>query len=185
MRRVLMSLAALVGLTTVGLAAVPATAGAGGSPKPVVVTSADLVTATLPTAGQFFVDNEGDGTGAVSVVSNGETSAQGSLQMSTTGTGSHWQVVTDDWSGTLLSNLTSLNYTSNTNDNLLDPTLQLVIDPGNESGGTDSGVHFSTVNFEPYNQASAGGPSVVSGTSQSWNVMDGVVWGTHLTGAPD
>ena len=80
-----------------------------------VVTSADLVTATLPTAGQFFVDNEGDGTGAVSIVSNGQTSAQGSLQMSTTGTGSHWQVVTDDRSGTVLSNITSLSYTANTN----------------------------------------------------------------------
>ena len=115
MRRVLMSLAALVGLTTVGLAAVPAVAGAGAGPTPVVVTSADLVTATLPTAGQFFVDNEGDGTGAVSIVSNGQTSAQGSLQMSTAGTGSHWQVVTDDQSGTVLSNITSLSYTANTN----------------------------------------------------------------------
>ena len=102
MRRVLMSLAALVGLTTVGLAAVPNVAGAGGSPTPVVVTSADLVTATLPTQGQFFVDNEGDGTGAVSIVGTGETSSQGSLQMSTTGTGSHWQVVTNDQSGTAL-----------------------------------------------------------------------------------
>ena len=68
MRRVLMSLAALVGLTTVGLAAVPAVAGAGGSPTPVVVTPADLVTATAPTAGQFFVDDEGDGSGGVSIV---------------------------------------------------------------------------------------------------------------------
>ena len=56
-----------------------------------------------------------------------------------------------------------------------------MIDPGNESGGVDSSVDYSTVNFEPYLQTTP----IVSGTWQTWNVMDGVVWGTHLTGAPN
>ena len=59
-----------------------------------------------------------------------------------------------------------------------------MIDPGNEGGASIARVHYSTVNFEPYNQATYGGPSVASGTWQNWNVMNGYVWGTHLTGAP-
>ena len=180
-----MSLAALVGLTTVGLAAVPAVAGAGGNPTPVVVTPASLVTyPTLPTQGQFVAIDQsgGSGGGGVSIVSNGPTSSQGSLQMSTTGSGSHWSVYNEDWAGTLLSNLTSLSYTTNTNDssNVLDPTLQLVINPGNTTSGPDQGVTYSTVNFEPYNQSTP----VVNGTWQTWDVTSGVVWGSHLTGAP-
>ena len=55
-----------------------------------------------------------------------------------------------------------------------------MINPGNTSG-LDAGVTYSTVNFEPYLQSTP----VVSGTWQTWNVMSGVVWGTHLTGAPN
>ncbi len=183
MRRVLMSLAALVGLVTVGLAAVPASvAGAQSGTTPVVVTSADLVS-TTPGPGQFAVENNGDGTGAVSDVTTGPDSSQGSLQLSTTGSGSHWSVFTDDQSGTALANITTLSYSSLTNDtsNTYDPSLQLVIDPGNTSSGPDQGVTYSTLNFEPYLQ-SAG---VTNGEWQNWNVLDGVVWGSHLTGAPN
>jgi hypothetical protein len=183
MRRVLMSLAALVGLVTVGLAAVPASvAGAQSGTTPVVVTSADLVS-TTPGPGQFVVENNGDGTGAVSDVTTGPDASQGSLQLSTTGSGSHWSVFTDDQSGTALANITTLSYSSLTNDtsNTYDPSLQLVIDPGNTSSGPDQGVTYSTLNFEPYLQTAG----VTNGEWQNWNVLDGVVWGTHLTGAPN
>ncbi len=183
MRRVLLSLVALVGLVTVGLAAVPATiAGAQSGTTPKVVTSADLVS-TTPGPGQFVVENNGDGTGAVSDVTTGPDASQGSLQLSTTGSGSHWSVFTDDQSGTALANLTTLSYSSLTNDtsNTYDPSLQLVIDPGNTTSGPDQGVTYSTLNFEPYLQS----PGVTNGVWQNWNVMDGVVWGTHLTGAPN
>ncbi len=185
MRRLFTSLAALVTLTTVGLATAPATvAGASGGSTPVVVTSADLIAYPgTPSQGQFVVVNNGDGTGTVSDVSNGPTAQQGSLQMTTTGTGSHWSVFNEDWGGTALSAITSLSYQTETNDtgNTLDPGLQLVIDPGNTTSGPDQGVTYSTLSYEPYLQV--GGQT--ANVWQSWNVMDGVVWGTHLTGAPN
>ena len=103
--------------------------------------------------------------------------------MSTTGTGSHWQVVTDDQSGTPLSNITSLSYTTNTNDsgNTLDPSLQLVINPGNTTRASTPASPTRPSTSSP----TCSPTPVVSGTWQTWNVMNGVVWGTHLTGAPN
>ena len=40
---------------------------------------------------------------------------------------------------------------------------------------------YSTLNFEPYLQS--GG--ITPNSWQSWNVLTGNVWGTHLTGAPN
>ncbi len=161
-------------------------AWAGGPPATYVpVIPADLITyPALPTsAGQFNVINEGDGSGGVSLV-NGPGTSLGSLQLTVTSTGSHWAVLNYDHDGTALNNVTALSYSSYTNDttDTLDPSLQLVIDPGNTTG-IDAGVTYSTLNFEPYLQPPS--DPVVNDTWQSWNVMTGVVWGTHLTGAPN
>ena len=150
----------------------------------VVVTSPDVVPyPTAPTTGQFVAINQGgtsDGSG-VSVVSAGPPGSLGSLQLTTTTSASHWSAYNEDHGGTPLANITALSYSTYSNDagNTLDPGLQLVINPGNTSA-PDAGVTYSTLNFEPYVQA--GGQT--ANTWQTWNVMSGVVWGTHLTGAP-
>ena len=151
----------------------------------VVVTSADVVPyPTAPATGQFVAINQGgtsDGSG-VSVVSSGPPGSLGSLQLTTTTSASHWSAYNEDHGGTPLADITSLSYSTYSNDagNTEDPGLQLVIDPGN-SAAPDAGVTYSTLNFEPYLQA--GGQT--ADTWQNWNVMNGVVWGTHLTGAPE
>ncbi len=185
MRRII---AVGVGSALVLAASLVTTSVAGAAPPStyVPVIPADLVTyPALPTAvGQFNVIDQSGGTGggAVSLVTGPGTSP-GSLQMTATGTSSHWSVFSYDHDGTLLSGLTSLSYSSYTNDtsNTYDPGLQLVIDPGNSSG-LDAGVAYSTLNFEPYLQPPS--DPVVHNTWQTWNVLNGVVWGTHLTGAP-
>lgn len=149
----------------------------------VPVTSADLIAPpATPAAGQFAVVNEGDGSGGVTTVT-GPAPAKGSLQLTVSGTGSHWGVFNIDHNGTPLSNLTVLSYSTFTNDaaRILDPGLQLLINPGNTTG-LDAGVTFSTLNFEPYVQPPS--DPVVPNTWQTWNVLNGVMWGTHLTGAP-
>ncbi|MGH9078715.1 MAG: Ig domain-containing protein [Acidimicrobiales bacterium] len=159
------------------------TAWASPATTYVPVTSADLIVPpATPAAGQFSLVNEGDGSGGVTTVS-GPGSARGSLQLTVTGTGSHWSVVNLDHNSTLLSGINALSYSTYTNEatGTLDPNLQLVIDPGNTTG-LDAGVTFSTLNFEPYLQSPP--HSVVPNTWQTWNVLNGVVWGTHLTGAP-
>jgi hypothetical protein len=181
MRRITAAVAASAVALAMGLSTSPAWAGSPSTTF-VPVTSADLTTGT-PGAGQFNVINEGDGSGGVTTTT-GPGSARGSLQLTVTGTGSHWSVYNDDHNGTKLSDITSLSYTTYTNSStdVLDPGLQLVIDPGNTTG-TDAGVNFSTLNFEPYVQP-APAPAVIPNTWQSWDVTGGVVWGSHLTGAP-
>ena len=149
----------------------------------VPVTSADLITApSTPAAGQFAVVNEGDGSGGVAAVT-GPVPAKGSLRLTVSGTGSHWGVFNVDHNGTPLSNLATLSYSTFTDNaaGILDPGLQLMINPGNATG-LDAGVTFSTLNFEPYLQPPS--DPIVPNTWQTWNVLNGVVWGTHLTGAP-
>ena len=177
-----------VGSALVLAASLVTTSVAGAAPPTtyIPITPADLVVYnTLPAAGQFVEIDQSGGTGGGSVsLVNGPGTSRGSLQMTTTGTSSHWSVFNLDHDNMPLSNLTSLSYTSYTNDtsDTLDPGMQLVIDPGNTSG-LDPGVTFATLNFEPYLQPPS--DPVVHDTWQNWNVMDGVVWGTHLTGAPN
>ena len=125
---------------------VGATSSPGGlCATTVVVTSADLVPyPTVPTTGQFVAINQGasDGSG-VNVVSSGSPGSLGSLQMTTTTSGSHWSAYNEDHGGTPLADITSLSYSTYSNDagNTEDPGLQLVIDPGN-SVGLDAGCHL-------------------------------------------
>ena len=183
MRRAIAVGAGAIIAVTMGLGAAPA-AWAGGPPTTYVpVTSADLITPpATPAPGQFAAVNEGDGSGGVTMVT-GPAPASGSLQLTVSGTGSHWGVFNVDHDGTTLSSLTSLSYSTFTNDagRILDPGLQLLVNPGNTTG-IDAGVTFSTLNFEPYLQPPSN--PVVPNTWQTWNVLNGVVWGTHLTGAP-
>ena len=155
----------------------------------VVVTNADLVTAPAqPGPGQFAViDQNGTGQGgAVNVFGPvAPPLGDGSLQMTVTSSADHWSVYTDDWAGTMLSDITALSYSTYTDNTVTDPALQVVIDPGTPSmagkaaGCTTRG--YSTLNFEPYLQVTG---AVVANTWQSWNVLaaGGVVWATHLTG---
>jgi len=160
--------------------AIPSMASA--STTTVVVTSADLVTG-LPSPGQFVVINQtSGGHGGVGAVLGPATPplGPGSLQLTVTGTPDHWSVYNYDHIGTPLSNITALGYSTYTDNGTTDPILQIEINPGNTSG-TDKGVTYSTLNFEPYLQ-SAG---VTPNAWQTWDVLTGKVWGTNLTGATE
>jgi hypothetical protein len=161
--------------------AIPATASA--SATTVVVTSADLVTG-IPSPGQFVVINQSGGHGGVGMVIGPATPpvGVGSLQLTVTGATDHWSVYNYDHIGTKLTDITALGYSTYTDNGTTDPILQIEINPGNTTG-TDSGVTYSTLNFEPYLQ-SAG---VTPNAWQTWDVLSGSgeVWGTHLTGATE
>lgn len=153
---------------------------ASASTTTTVVSSSDLVTGS-PAPGQFVVINQSAGGGGVGLVFGPATPplGLGSLQMSVTGAADHWSVYNYDHLGTRLADLTALGYSTYTDNTTTAPILQLEINPGNVTG-TDAGVTYSTLSFEPYLQT--GG--VTAHTWQQWNVLSGVVWGTHLTGAP-
>ncbi len=154
---------------------------AGATTTTTVVVGPSELISTPPTGpGQFVAIDNGDGSGSVGLVAGPGVPplGVGSLQLSTTGTGSHWTVYNYDWMGTPLSALTTLGYSTFTTSSTTDPALQIEIDPGNTTG-TDAGVTYSTLNFEPYLNG-----TVTPGTWQDWNVLNGKVWGTHLTGAP-
>ncbi len=159
---------AMLGLV---VSTVPAAAAAGAPSDPtVVVTPADLVSAS-PTTGQFLVTNESGGGGSVSIVSGpaGGPSA-GSLQMSTTGTSDHWDAFNYDYEGAALSSISTLSYSAYTNNAPdYDPDFQLQAD-------LSPSITFSTVNYEPYEQATPDSAN----TWQSFNVLSGLVWATHI-----
>jgi hypothetical protein len=142
-----------------------------GPSSTVVVSTPDLVTAaTAP--GQFVVTNETGGGGGVSIVAGpaGGPSA-GSLQMSTTGTADHWDAFNFDHSGVALSSISTLSYSALTNNAPeFDPDLQL-------QAHLTPGGQFTTINYEPSNQT----PTDTANTWQSFNVLNGLVWGTHIT----
>jgi hypothetical protein len=103
----------------------------------------------------------------------------GSLQLTVTGSADHWSVYNYDHIGTKLSDITALGYSTYADNGTTDPNLQIEINPGNTSG-TDAGVTYSTLNFEPSVQS-----AVTPNTWQTWDVLpSGKVYGTHLTGAP-
>jgi hypothetical protein len=143
-----------------------------GPASTVVVTSPNLVSGS-PTAGQFVVTNETPGGGgSVSIVSGpaGGPSA-GSLQMSLNGTTDHWDAFNYDHQGVALSSISTLSYSAYTNQAPnYDPVFQL-------QANLSPAITFSTVNFEPYEQT----PADTNNTWQNFNVLSGVVWGTHIT----
>jgi hypothetical protein len=147
----------------------------------VVVSPTDLVTGA-PSQGQFVVINQSSGLGGVGMVYGPATPPRGvgSLQLNVTAAADHWSVYNYDHIGTKLSDITAIGYSTYTDNSTTDPVLQIEINPGNATG-TDAGVTYSTLNFEPYLQ-SAG---VTPNTWEAWNVLTGTVWGTHLTGAPN
>ncbi len=159
--------------------AIPSVASA--STTTVTVSSDDLVTGS-PAPGQFVVINQSGGLGGVGLVFGPATPplGLGSLQMNVTGAADHWSVYNYDHTGTKLAGITALSYWTYTDNATTSPILQMEIDPGNTSG-TDAGVTYSTLNFEPYLQTAG----VTPDTWQQWNVLSGKVWGTHLTGAPE
>jgi hypothetical protein len=149
----------------------------------VVVTNSDLVSAA-PSAGEFVVINQGSTASAAPINVTGPATpplGQGSLQMSVSGTSDHWSVYNYDHMGTPLSAITALSYSTYTDNTTTAPALQLEINPGN-TAGTDAGVSYSTVNFEPYQNPDE--QPLLANTWQGWNVLSGNVWGTHLSGAP-
>ncbi len=175
MKRILLSGVLALGLGLVGL--VPA----GAATSTVTITPAQLLSNTAPTAmNQFIAINQSGGGGSVGIV-NGPAPTPlgvGSLQLAVTAPADHWSVYNYDHMGTLLSSITTLGYSTYTDNATTAPTLQIEINPGNATG-LDAGVTYSTINFEPYMNG-----TVTPGAWQSWNVLNGVVWGTHLTGAP-
>jgi hypothetical protein len=141
-----------------------------GPSSTVVVTPPNLVSAS-PTTGQFVVTNESGGGGSVSIVSGpaGGPSA-GSLQMSTTGTSDHWDAFNYDHEGVALSSVSTLSYWAYTNNAPdYDPDFQLQAD-------LSPSITFSTVNYEPYEQATPDSAN----TWQSFNILTGLVWATHI-----
>ncbi len=177
-------------LLLVSMAAVPLSASAAAaSSTTVIVANTDLVAfPALPAAGEFTVINQNNTStgGAINVPGPATPPlGVGSLQMSVVTSSDHWSVYTDDWAWAPLSSITSLGYSTFTNNTLYDPALQVVVDPGvPSSAGTAAGCptkSYSTLNFEPYLQSQNGG--VVPNVWQTWNVMaaNAVVWGSHLT----
>ena len=160
--------------------AIPSVASASTATT-VVVSSSDLVTGS-PTPGQFVVINQSGGLGGVGLVFGPATPplGVGSLQMAVTGAADHWSVYNYDHTGTRLSDITALGYSTYTDNTTTAPILQIEINPGNTTG-TDAGVTYSRSNFEPYLQTAG----VTPNTWQLWNALSGEVWGTHLTGAPN
>ena len=114
------------------------------------------------------------GGGSVSIVNGpaGGPSA-GSLQMSLTGTSDHWDAFNYDHEGVALSSISTLSYSAYTNEAPnYDPGFQLQAD-------LSPSITFSTVNYEPYEQT----PADTANTWQSFNVLSGLVWGTHIAGS--
>ena len=174
MKRLLSGGALALALGIMGVAPV------GAATTTVTVTPAQLLYNTAPTApGQFIAINQSGAGGSVGIVTGPAPTplGVGSLQLSVTGTSDHWSVYNYDHTGTPLSSITALGYSTYTDNATTAPALQIEINPN--STGVDSSVHYSTLNFEPYMNG-----SVTPGTWQTWNVMSGVVWGTHLTDAP-
>jgi hypothetical protein len=159
--------------------AIPSVASA--STTTVTVSPADLVTGS-PAPGQFVVINQSGGLGGVGLVFGPATPplGKGSLQMTVTGAADHWSVYNYDHEGTKLSDIAALGYSTYSDNATTAPILQMEINPGNTTG-TDAGVTYSTLNFEPYLQTAGLTPN----TWQAWNILSGKVWGTHLTGAPN
>ena len=136
-------------------------------------------------ANQFTVVNQSGASGSVSIVAGPDTpplGAKGSLQMAVTGGGDHWSAFNYDHTGTKLSDITALSYWTYTDTLPHAPALQLEIDPGNTGSSVDSGVTYSTLNFEPY--LNSGEAALQTGTWQNWDVLSGTVWGTHLSDNP-
>ena len=148
------------------------------------VTPVDLVAAS-PAPGQFEIINQSNASqgGGVSIVVGPQTPplGLGSLQLSIATASDHWSVFNYDHMGTALSAITSLSYSTFTDNATTDPVLQMEINPGNPLGAIDGGRTYSTLNFEPYQQ---GSPAVTPNRWQPWNVLTGKVWGTHLSAAP-
>jgi hypothetical protein len=141
-----------------------------GPSSTVVVTPPNLVSSS-PTTGQFVVTNESGGSGSVSIVNGpaGGPSA-GSLQLSTTGTSDHWDAFNYDHQGVALSSISTLSYSAYTNNAPdYDPDFQLQAD-------LSPSITFSTINYEPYEQST---PDTAN-TWQSFNILSGLVWGTHI-----
>lgn len=158
----------------------------GADSTTVVVTGADLTTTTAPGPNQFAVidqKNGGGSGGGVSTVPGPATAPlnKGSLQLAVAGTADHWSVYNYDHTGTLLSDITALSYSTYTDNTTTAPAMQLEINPGVPAAsctGCVSGKTYSTLNFEPYQNTSQG--LLAAGTWQGWNVLNGTVWGTNL-----
>ena len=150
----------------------------------VVVTGADLTTSTAPGPNQFLVIEQRGTGGGVSTVHGPATPplGMGSLQLAVASTADHWSVYNYDHTGTLLSDITALSYSTYTDSTTTAPALQLVINPGAHAASCTScasNVTYSTLNFEPY-QNPTSQQKLKADTWQGWNVLDGNVWGTHL-----
>jgi hypothetical protein len=142
-----------------------------GPSSTVVVTPPNLVSAS-PTAGQFVVTNEAAGGGGGVSIVNGPAGGPtaDSLRMSLTGTTDHWDAFNYDHQGVPFSSISTLSYSAYTNEAPdYDPGFQLQAD-------LSAAIPFSTVNYEPYEQAV---PDTAN-TWQSFNVLSGLVWGTHI-----
>jgi large repetitive protein len=114
------------------------------------------------------------GGGSVSIVNGpaGGPSA-GSLQMSLSGTSDHWDAFNYDHQGVPLSSISILSYSAYTNNApTYDPGFQMTAD-------LSPSLTFATVNYEPYEQT----PPDTANTWQSFNVLTGLVWATHIAAA--
>ena len=176
MKRFLTGGAVALALGFLGVAPVGAT-----TTTTITITPAQLVWSATSLTGpnQFLAINQSGGGGSVGIVPGPSTPplGRGSLQLSVTASSDHWTVYNYDHMGTPLTSVTALGYSTYTDNATTAPALQIEINPN--STGVDSLIHYSTLNFEPYMNG-----TVTPGAWQTWNVMSGVVWGTHLTDAP-
>jgi hypothetical protein len=93
--------------------------------------------------------------------------------MSLSGTNDHWDAFNYDHEGVALSSISTLSYSAYTNNAPdYDPGFQLTAD-------LSPSLTFATVNYEPYEQT----PPDTANTWQSFNVLTGLVWATHIAPA--
>ena len=93
--------------------------------------------------------------------------------MSTTGTSDHWDAFNYDYEGAAISSISTLSYWAYENNAPnYDPDFQLQAD-------LSPSITFSTLNYEPYQQATPDSAN----TWQSFNILNSLVWATHIADA--
>jgi hypothetical protein len=151
----------------VGLMAFPAMGGFAASGTTVVVTPANM-------QGWAFVDDNGNG-GVGQMVSGPETPplGSGSAELSVSDSGQGYMLATAAYTGTKLSDITTLSYSSYQTGPTLAIALQFDIQYTPDATG-----YQGRLVFEPYEN----GHVTVGSGWQSWSPLEGTWWATKAPG---
>jgi len=162
MRKLLVAIAIVVSLMTLPASGILAAAG-----TTVVVTPANM-------HGWAFIDDNGHG-GVGQMVSGPGTPplGSGSAELSLSASNQGYMLATGAYTGTKLSDITNLGYSSYQSGPLLAISLQFDI-----KYTPDATVYQGRLVFEPYQN----GHATVGSGWQSWSPLDGIWWATKAPG---